>query len=351
MSGLLYFLLNPTGHQTTSMQQADAFTWGVDPTIFTIPEFSLPFPISIWGLLLAAALIWFGYDKIRPEKGKEPVALKKWGLILGSLIVGQLPFLVIDAATISTIGPIQPRWYGLMFALAFISGYSIGAKMYADAGRPQEDIDRLLIYVLVATVIGARLGHVFFYEPSFYLRNLHLIPQVWTGGLASHGAAIGIIIAMWLYAKNTAGVTFLWVADRVVPGVAIGGMFIRIGNFFNSEILGTETDLPWAVIFERVDMVPRHPTMLYEAVLCIVTLAILWMIYNRYQKNPPKGSLFGTFLVVLFSGRFLLEFTKTTMADFMEGAALDMGQLLSIPLVLFGIWLLWSKVNWKKPAP
>ena len=330
------------------MQTSDYFTWDTEPVIFTIPEFTLPFPISIWGLILAAGLIYYGFQKIKPDGSDEVDSWKQWGVIIGSLIVGQLPFLVIDSATISTIGPIQPRWYGLMFALAFITGYSIGAKMFADAGRPTEDVERLLIYVLVATIIGARLGHVIFYELEYYLRNPILIPQVWTGGLASHGAAIGIIVAMWLYAKNTTGVTFLWVADRVVPGVAIGGMFIRIGNFFNSEIIGIQTDLPWAVIFERVDMVPRHPTMLYESLLCIFVLIVLLIIYKQYDKNPPQGSLFGTFLILLFTGRFFLEFTKTTMADFLEGAALDMGQLLSIPLVLFGVWLLWKKVNWKK---
>ncbi len=211
-----------------------------------------------------------------------------------------------------------------------------------------EELDRLLIYVLVGTVIGARLGHVFFYEAEFYLRNVHLIPQVWTGGLASHGAAIGIIVAMWYYAKKTHGVTFLWVADRVVPGVAIGGMFIRIGNFFNSEIIGVPTDVPWAVVFTQVDMLPRHPSMLYEAILCLFVLIALWTIYKKYDQKPPQGSLFATFLILLFGGRFFLEFAKVTLADFLEGATLDMGQLLSIPLVLIGIWILWKHVNWKR---
>ncbi|TVR13780.1 MAG: prolipoprotein diacylglyceryl transferase [Balneolaceae bacterium] len=321
--------------------------------MFTIPEINLPFSISIWGLLLAAVIAYFGYKKITPppKKGKDPnapQALHFWGLIIGALIIGQLPFLFISSPSFETIGPISPRWYGMMFALAFVTGYSLGFKMFMDAGKPQEELDRLLIYVLVATIVGARLGHVFFYEAEFYLRNVHLIPQVWTGGLASHGAAIGIIIAMWLYAKRTAGVTFMWVADRVVPGVAIGGMFIRIGNFFNSEILGMPTDLPWAIIFERIDMLPRHPSMLYEAVLCVIVLAVLGWIYFKYNKKPPEGSLFGAFLVVLFSGRFLIEFTKETLADFLQGSVFDMGQLLSIPFVLIGAWLLWKKVNWKK---
>jgi phosphatidylglycerol---prolipoprotein diacylglyceryl transferase len=326
------------------------FVWEPDPILFSIQEFNLPFSISIWGLVLAFGLIYFGLQKVAPDKknknSAEIPAWKFWGVIISSIILGQLPFLLIDSASFSTIGPIEPRVYGLLFAFAFIAGYFIGFKMFRDAGKPQEELDRLLIYVLVGTIIGARLGHVFFYEAEFYLRNIHLIPQVWTGGLASHGSAIGIIIAMYLYARRTAGITFMWVADRVVPGVAIGGMFIRIGNFFNSEILGLPTELPWAVIFANVDMVPRHPSMLYEAILCVFVLIALLIIYKKYQQNPPEGSLFGTFLVMLFTGRFFIEFTKVTLADFRADSLLDMGQLLSIPFVLIGIWILWKKVKW-----
>lgn len=321
----------------------------MDPVLFTIPEFNLPFPVAIWGLVLGFALIFYGFQKIAPPDGKqEPEWWKVWGVILGSLIIAQLPFLLISSPTLTSIGPIQPRWYGVMWVCAFSTGYLIGAKMFKDAGKSTEELDRLLMYVLVGTVIGARLGHVFFYEADFYLRHPALIPQVWTGGLASHGAAIGIIVAMYLFARKTKNTTFLWVADRVVPGVAIGGMFIRIGNFFNSEIIGVPTDVPWAVIFTRVDMLPRHPSMLYEAILCFIVLMTLLAIYKKYDGDPPEGSLFATFLVLLFGGRFFLEFAKQTLAAFLEGAALDMGQLLSIPLVLIGIWILWKKVDWKR---
>jgi phosphatidylglycerol:prolipoprotein diacylglycerol transferase len=335
------------------MNSNNFIVWDFDPVLFSIPEVQLPFPISIWGLVLAAILFYFGYQQIIPKvkKGQEPEPpppVKFWLLLVGSIIIAQLPFLFIDSPSLNSVGPLEPRWYGLMFAMAFITGYMIGFKMFKDAGRSQEELDRLLIYVLVATIIGARLGHVFFYEADYYLRNIHLIPQVWTGGLASHGAAVGIIIAMYLYARKTAKTSFMWVADRVVPGVAIGGMFIRFGNFFNSEILGLPTDVSWAIVFANVDMLPRHPSMLYEAVLCILVLAVLGWIYFKYDKNPPEGSLFGTFLVMLFTGRFLIEFTKETQANFLAGAALDMGQLLSIPFVLIGIWLLLKKVNWKK---
>jgi prolipoprotein diacylglyceryl transferase len=339
------------------MDSSNYLTWDVDPIAFSIPEFALPFPVSIWGLFLAVVFFYFGFQKIKPEGKKEvePEGWKVFALVVVSFLATQLPFIFIDSPTLSTIGPIEPRWYGFMFACAFIFGYMGTGKLYKDAGRSQEDLDRLLIYVLIATVIGARLGHVLFYNPEYYLRNIHLIPQVWTGGLASHGAAIGIIIAMVLYAKKTAGTTFMWVADRVVPGVAIGGMFIRIGNFFNSEIVGVESDLPWAIIFSSapsLDMaertLPRHPSMLYESLLCVIVVIILFAIYNRYKKQPPEGALFGTFLVILFTGRILIEFTKETQADFLAAYPVDMGQILSVPLVAYGAWLLWKKVDWKK---
>ena len=149
--------------------------------------------------------------------------------------------------------------------------------------------------------------------------------------------------------------TFFWLADRVVPAVAIGGMFIRIGNFMNSEILGKATDLPWAVIFEvsphlseAERAIPRHPSMLYEAALCILVLGVLMWIYKKYQNRPPEGSLFATFLVMLFTGRFLIEFTKLAHSDIEATWTLNMGQWLSIPLVAYGIWVLVKQVNWSK---
>ncbi|MFU8812455.1 MAG: prolipoprotein diacylglyceryl transferase [Balneolaceae bacterium] len=339
---------------------SDSFIrWSGDPVIFTIPEITLPFPVSIIGLLLAGILIYFGLQKLKADapKGEEPEVWKGWALIIGSLVVGQLPFLVIDAPAITTIGPIQPVWYGALFATAFATGYILTSWMYRHAGRTQQEMDRLLMYVLIATVIGARLGHVIFYDFDFYLRNLHLVPQVWRGGLASHGAAIAIIIAMYLYVKRTPKMSFWWLADRVVPSVAVGGMFIRFGNFTNSEILGQESTVPWAVIFENApqlteaaQQIPRHPTMLYEALICIVTLAVLLFVYKKYQNRPPEGSLFGLFLVILFSGRFFIEFTKMTQATFTEtwGLGLDMGQLLSVPLVVYGAWVLIKQVDWKR---
>lgn len=339
------------------MNSSSHLTWGPSPEIFTIPEFYLPFSVSIFGLILAAIIFYFGWQKIKPEESGKPMQepWKGWALGAVAFIAGQIPFLFIGSPTLDTIGPLEPRWYGLLFACAFIFGYMITFRMFRFGGRSQEDMDRLLIYVLIATVIGARLGHVIFYNPDYYLRNLHLVPQIWTGGLASHGAAVGIIIAMYLYVKKTPGITFFWLADRVVPAVAIGGMFIRIGNFMNSEILGQPSELPWAVIFEvsphlteTERLIPRHPSMLYEAFLCVLVFSVLWYIYKKYQNRPPEGSLFATFLVMLFTGRFLIEFTKLAHSDIEATWALNMGQWLSIPLVAYGIWVLVKQVNWKK---
>lgn len=338
------------------MNNENYFTWGPDPEIFTIPEFYLPFSFSIPGLVIAAILFYLGWQKIKPEESGQPMEepWKGWALGAVAFIVGQIPFLFISAPSIDAIGPIEPRWYGLLFASAFIFGYMITSRMFSHAGRTQEEMDRLLIYVLIATVIGARLGHVIFYDLDYYLRNIHLVPQVWTGGLASHGAAIGIIIAMYLYVRKTSGMTFYWLADRVVPAVAIGGAFIRVGNFMNSEILGHASDLPWAVVFENSPYlseaeraIPRHPSMLYESMLCILVLGVLLYIYKRYQNRPPEGSLFGTFLIMLFTGRFLIEFTKLDHTDIAATWGLNMGQWLSIPLVAFGIWVLIKQVKWK----
>lgn len=252
---------------------------------------------------------------------------------------------------IFSLGPIAPRWYGLMFAGAFVAGYLFGVKMWKDAGRKSEEMESILTWILVGTVVGARLGHVIFYDPEYYLRNLGEVLAVWQGGLASHGAAIGIVIAMYYQARKAPNMSFWWLADRVVIPTAIGGAFIRTGNFFNSEIYGHETDAPWGIIFTNLPgqagMVARHPTMLYEALLCILVFAVLWTIYKKYKAHPPEGSLFGIFLILLFSGRFLLEYTKIPQADFAADWPVNMGQLLSIPLVLIGLYIVIKKVDWK----
>ena len=258
-----------------------------------------------------------------------------------------------------SLGPLEPRWYGILFASAFVIGFFLMRNMYRAADRTMEELDKLLTYVMIGTVVGARLGHVLFYDPYYYfVQQPDQILAIWNGGLASHGAAIGIILAMYFYVKKVEKMSFLWLADRVVIVVATGGACIRLGNFINSEILGKPTDLPWAVIFKNApqlsaaqQMIPRHPTMLYEALLCIGIFAILWIIYKKYNTQPPEGSLFGSFLVLLFGGRFLLEYTKLNQAAFAGDWMFNMGQWLSIPLIAIGVWLIFKKVDWNADQP
>ncbi|MEO1022345.1 MAG: prolipoprotein diacylglyceryl transferase [Bacteroidota bacterium] len=334
--------------------------WGVNPELFQLGPFDLPFPVSVIGLVLGGALAWFGIHQMtaklpKAKKGEPKPVLpswKVWGMIGAGVVAGQIVALIIDLPTITTFGPIAPRWYGLLFAGAFVSGYWIGVKMWKDAGRPVEEMEQILTWILLATVIGARLGHVFFYDWEYYSQNLHLIPAVWTGGLASHGAVIGIVTALVLITRKKSDMNFFWLVDRVAIPAAIGGAFIRTGNFFNSEIYGRPTDAPWAVIFTNLrgaeGEVARHPTMLYEALLCVGVFTLLWIIYRRFQYRPPEGALFGVFLVTLFTGRLLLEFTKIPQAEFAMDWTLNVGQWLSVPLILYGCWLLARQVTWKQ---
>lgn len=341
------------------------FVWEGSRVMLNIGEIPMPFPIQILGLVLAPILGYYGYrylqgknyekktKKEKKELKKEEenlTALQYWGLVIGSLAVGQLLFMILPSPEFSVLGPIKIRWYGVLFALGFITGYGIEYKFFQDAKRPLGELDELLTYILIATIVGARLGHVLFYDIGYYLSNPAQILAIWQGGLASHGAAIAILIAMYLFVKKHKGMTFLWLADRLVVAVALAGAFIRIGNFFNSEILGRAAEVPWAVVFAKVDMVPRHPTMLYEALLCLVVLALLVFVYYRYKSTPPEGAIFGLFLTILFGGRFFLEYTKVRQAAFAGDWALSMGQWLSIPLILFGLWLLIVKVDWKKKS-
>jgi prolipoprotein diacylglyceryl transferase len=239
-----------------------------------------------------------------------------------------------------SLGPLQPRWYGLMFATAFLSSYVVMRTIYRREGRSQDDLDALTITMILSTIIGARLGHVFFYEPEIMLNDPLETIAVWHGGLASHGGAIGIITGLWIYHKRRPSFSFIWLLDRLSIVAALSGMFIRIGNLFNSEILGRQTDVPWAVVFERVDMIPRHPAMIYEAIVCLVLFVLTWKMYDAGVASRTPGRIIGTFLVLLFAARFIIEFVKERQVAFEYGLPIDMGQILSIPFILVGLWLL-----------
>jgi phosphatidylglycerol---prolipoprotein diacylglyceryl transferase len=238
------------------------------------------------------------------------------------------------------LGPISIRWYGFLFAMAFVAGYFIMTWVFKKEGRPQPDLEQLSVYMIFGTVIGARLGHCLFYNPEYYLSNPIEIFKVWEGGLASHGAAIGILTAIYLFAQKKKNYPMLWTLDRVVIVVALAGTFIRLGNLFNSEIIGKQTDISWAFIFTAVDDLPRHPTQLYESIAYFIFFLILLFIYYKGMEKNRSGLLFGLFLVLVFVFRFFVEFLKENQSGFEESMVLNMGQILSIPFVLAGVFFI-----------
>jgi phosphatidylglycerol---prolipoprotein diacylglyceryl transferase len=328
------------------------------------------------------------------------------------------------------------RWYGLLFALGFLISQQILYYIFKKENKPESDVDTLTIYMVVATIIGARLGHVLFYEPERYFSNPLDIIKIWEGGLASHGAAIGILFALWLYSrKNKPGQNYLQILDRIVILVAITGALIRMGNFFNSEIIGKPSESNYGVVFTRhvsemllrdgtvnnvsyvqdddhahhtaggtpikillefntdtkndyneydrymadrvsslfqynpylqehisqqgpidyhisqdeigryyaiihTQAIPRHPAQLYESISCALLFLLLLWIWYRHKENLPAGRIFGIFMIVLWSLRFAYEFLKENQVEFENNLPLNMGQWLSIPLVLVGIYVL-----------
>jgi len=232
------------------------------------------------------------------------------------------------------------RWYGLLFAMGFVVGYQIMQWVYKRENKTPKQLDTLSITMILSTVIGARLGHCLFYEPAYYLSNPLAMLKVWEGGLASHGAAIGIVFGLWLYARNNKDISLYWILDRIVMVVALAGVFIRLGNFFNSEIYGLPTNAPWGVIFAQVNQIPRHPVQIYESISYLFIFIALFMMYKNSAEKLKQGFLFGFFLFTVFGMRFILEYTKSFQADFEVGMVLKMGQILSIPLIIYGLYLM-----------
>ena len=243
-------------------------------------------------------------------------------------------------------GFVTIRWYGLMFAIGFLIGYELVAKMFKHEGAPERWLGILLIYVVVATIVGARLGHVFFYEWDMYKHNPISILYVWHGGLASHGGTIGVILCVIGFNRYTAHKPPLWTFDRLTIAIALVGCLIRLGNLMNSEIFGHATDLPWGFMFIRsaewrhIYMGQAcHPTQIYEA-LCYFALfgLLMWMYWKKNAEERP-GLIFGVFLIGIFLPRFLIEFIKNPQVEFEQTMTLNMGQLLSVPFILLGVGL------------
>ncbi|MCU0391708.1 MAG: prolipoprotein diacylglyceryl transferase [Thermoflexibacter sp.] len=242
------------------------------------------------------------------------------------------------------------RWYGLLFASAFLVGQYIMIKIFKEENKPEKDIDALTLYMIVATLVGARLGHCLFYQPEFYLSNPIEILKVWEGGLASHGATVGILLGIYLYSRSRhPDQSYLWVLDRIVIVTALGGAFIRLGNLFNSEIIGLPTNLPWGFVFVKLNEdFARHPAQLYEAISCVFLFLFLFWLWGKTKEKTPEGRLFGIFVVVLFGLRIFYEFLKENQVDFENGLPLNMGQILSIPMVLIGMYILLKSSQKKK---
>jgi prolipoprotein diacylglyceryl transferase len=242
---------------------------------------------------------------------------------------------------IFALGPIHVRWYGLFFAIGFLFGYSHGERMFKHENIDLKWLESLFIYLIVATIIGARLGHVLFYGWDYYSQHPIEILYVWQGGLASHGGILGIIIAMFIWSKYVSKRSILWVLDRVVvPSIFVGAL-IRFGNLMNSEIYGVQTSLPWGFIFERNhETVAKHPTQIYEALSYLVTFGVMLYMYWKTKAKDYQGLIVGVFFVMVFSARFFIEFIKEEQEAFEKGMSLNMGQLLSIPFILAGIFLI-----------
>lgn len=250
---------------------------------------------------------------------------------------------------------ISVRYYGLLFALAFIFGYKVEEKIFKSEGLPMPWLDKLWIYVAIATIVGARLGHCIFYDWTYYSAHpLEMILPVrftpefkFTGyqGLASHGAAIGIIAGLWYYSKKVSKKSIFWILDRAVIPIALAGFFIRMGNLMNSEIVGLPTELPWGFQFVNSGLdhpeLPRHPAQLYEALCYLVSFFVLMYLYWKTSVKKRMGFIFGSFLILIFTARFVIEFVKEVQEPWEANMVLDMGQILSIPFILVGIFMLW----------
>lgn len=258
-----------------------------------------------------------------------------------------LSYIVWNADPVLIDSFVTVRWYGLMFAIGFWIGFNIVAKMYKHEGAPEKWMGILLIWVAAGTIVGARLGHVFFYAWDYYSEHPWKILATWEGGLASHGGAIGVIVAVILYSIFTTKRSPLWTFDKLVVAIALVGALIRIGNLMNSEIFGYPTTLPWGFMFVRsaewhalYEGQACHPTQLYEAFCYLALFGLLMWMYWRKNAQCRPGLIFGTFLVGIFLPRFFIEFIKNDQADFEAGMLLNMGQLLSIPFVLVGLFFI-----------
>ncbi len=252
---------------------------------------------------------------------------------------------------IFTIGSKEIRWYSLMFIIGFGIGYKIVERMWKRENINPKWIDPLLYYTLVGTVVGARLGHCLFYDPGYYLSHPVEILKVWEGGLASHGGVLGIIVAIYFYSKHVSRQSMLWTFDKLVVPTGLVAALIRIGNLMNHEVYGLPTDLPWGFRFienlhawrqgaEPIFSAPSHPTQIYEAACYLLTFVLCMGLYCKKDAWKKEGLIFGIFMVCIFTARFFIEFLKNNQEDFEAAMPINMGQCLSIPFIVMGIYFI-----------
>ncbi|GHT16646.1 prolipoprotein diacylglyceryl transferase [Bacteroidia bacterium] len=245
------------------------------------------------------------------------------------------------------IGAVAVRYYGLLFAIAFAMDYLVFTRFFKDAKLPIDLLDKLTMWAVVSTIIGLRLGHCFFYAPEYYLSHPIDIFKVWEGGLASHGAAAALPLGLYFFCRKYK-MRYLWLLDRIVIVVALTGFPIRLGNLMNSEIYGVPTAMPWGFIFARNgEIIAKHPTQIYESLGYLLIFCVLFFIYKKRETlRNRSGFLFGLAMILIFGFRILVEFIKETQDGNVDtvvrnAIGLDMGQLLSVPLVLAGVFLLY----------
>jgi prolipoprotein diacylglyceryl transferase len=246
------------------------------------------------------------------------------------------------------IGSVAVRWYGLLFASAFFFSYLVMNRFFKNENLKEDMLDRLTIYMAIGVIGGARLGHCLFYEPGYYFSHPLEILAIWHGGLASHGAAIGILIALWLFSRKEKK-DYTWILDRIAIVVALSGFFIRMGNLMNSEIYGIETTVPWGFVFLRNhEVAPKHPTQIYEALVYLALFVFLNRMYWSKKGENIQGTLISLLCILLFTARFFIEFLKEDQVPFEATMKLNMGQLLSIPFIIAGFVGLYLSIKRNK---
>jgi len=267
-----------------------------------------------------------------------------------------------DPTLVALLGR-EIRWYGLLWVIGLIVAVYIVQRIFKREDLPEKWFDSLFVYMIVGIIVGARLGHCLFYEPKYYLANPVEMLKVWEGGLASHGGVIGIIIAVWLYSRKVTKLSMLWTFDRVMVPTGFTAAMIRIGNLMNHEIYGGPTDQPWGFRFitniyywmrgaEPVYSDPSHPTQIYEALAYLVVFGITMYLYWNTSAKDRKGLITGVGILFIFLFRFFVEFLKNVQVDsenaMRESTGLILGQWLSIPFIIWGIWLIFRAV--RRPA-